>query len=141
MEQIYILLIIAASVGLWFLNEKVIVPKLVEPYSHEPYTRFEKCKPFLGTANGIGLTLGGGWGRYDAITDSSVYYLFLTIFVPLIPIACYRASEVEPGSKHRQYRIYGHEKWRFGEIVVIYISSLAWAAGSISILCLIISFF
>ena len=59
---------------------------MIEPIRQWPYTKFEKCDPPLGTINGIGITLCGGWGRYDPDTNSTVYYLFFSFVIPLIPM-------------------------------------------------------
>lgn len=127
---------LALSIGLWHFNDKVIVPRLVEPYLAEPYDAYEKCSPILGSVNGIGFTLCGGYGRYDGLTGSSVYYLFFSFFIPLIPLKCYRARELDGSGRQRQYRIFGHESWRFGEIVVVYVSAIAWLGGALSVLAI-----
>ena len=139
--MLYSFLFFVAFVGLWFLNSKVIIPRMIEPVRQWPYTKFEKCDPMIGTINGIGCTLCGGWGRYDSDTNSAVYYLFFSFFIPLIPLGCYRATQVGESGNSTQYQIYGHDKWRFWEIVAIYLSSISWIGGFISLIALIVSFF
>lgn len=125
-------------VGLWFLNSKVVIPRLVEPFVSKPYNAFEKCNPVLSSVNGVGFTLRGGFGRYDGATDSSVYYLFFSILIPLIPIKCYRATELDAG---RQYRIYGHESWRFWEIVAVYLSTISGVGIIVCVLLIVLQLF
>ena len=109
MNTVYCLLFLIAFVGLWFLNSKVIISRMIEPIRQWPYTKFEKCDPMLGTINGIGCTLCGGWGRYDPDTNSTVYYLFFSFIIPLIPLGCYRATQVSESGNSTQYQIYGHD--------------------------------
>ena len=140
MYTLYSALVLAASIGIWFINSKLISPKLIEPIRKYPYTKFEKCNPPLGSVNGIGFRLLRG-GRTEFSTNSQAWYLFFCVIIPLFPIGCYRATQVSSNSRGQSYRIYGHEKWRFWEIVSIYISSFAWVAGIISALCMFFSFF
>lgn len=140
MDILYCLLALAGFVGLWFFNDKVIVEKFIEPTRQYPYTKFEKCDPPLGTANGIGFTLYGT-GRYDYNTGSTAHYLFFCFFIPLLPLGCYRAQMVGSKGRSTQYRIFGHEKWRFWEVISIYLSTYSWIGGIISIIALICTFF
>jgi hypothetical protein len=141
MDTVYCFLSLVAFVGLWFLNSKIIIPRMIEPIRQWPYTKFEKCDPMLGTINGIGCSLYGGWGRYDPGTNSTAYYLFFSFIIPLIPLGCYRATQVGEDGNNTQYQIYGHDKWRFWEIFAVYISSISWVGGIISLLFLIVSIF
>ena len=141
METTYSLLALAIFVGLWFFNAKVIIPKKIEQIRQWPYTKFAKCSPPLGTINGIGFTLLGGWGRYDPDTNSTAYYLFFSFFVPLITLGCYRAIEVAENGNSTQYQIFGHDKWRFWEVLAVYLSSYSWVGGIISLIWLVVSFF
>lgn len=141
MNILYSLLSIAAFVGLWFFNSRILIPKMIEPIRKWPYTKFEKCDPPLGTLNGIGFILCDGWGRYESDTNSNVYYLFFFFFVPIVPVGCYRAREIGRSGNRTQYQIFGHEKWRFGEVVAIYLSYIPWIGGIISLIALIASFF
>ena len=114
---------------------------MIEPIRQWPYTKFEKCDPMLGTINGIGFSLCGGWGRYDQETNSTVYYLFFSFFIPLIPLGCYRATEVGQSGKSTHYQIYGRDKWRFWEVMAVYLSGISWIGGVVSLIALIASFF
>ena len=127
-------------VAVWFLNSRVLAVKLIEPYRKYPYTKFEKCDPPLGIVNGIGFNLICG-GRYEAQTASDAYYLFFSFFIPLIPLGCYRSQEVSSSGRGSSYRIYGHEKWRFWEVISIYISGISWFIGFICLISFIFSFF
>ena len=100
------------------INEKFLANKLIEPVRNFPYTKFEKCDPPLGTMNGIGFRLYCG-GRYDYDTNSQAWYLFFCFIIPLFPIGCYRATEVSSSGKGSSYRIYGHDKWRFWEVILM----------------------
>lgn len=140
MDTLYSILVLAASIAVWFFNSKVLCPKLIEPIRKYPYTKFEKCDPPLGSINGIGFRLFQG-GRAEFSTNSEAWYLFFCFLVPLFPIGCYRATQVSSNGRSQSYKIFGHEKWRFWEVICIYISSFAWAAGVISAICLIVSFF
>lgn len=139
MDTLYSALVLIASIGVWFLNSKLIC-KLIEPMREYPYTKFEKCNPPLGSVNGIGFSLYCG-GRTEFSTNSQAWYLYFCFLIPLFPIGCYRATLVSSSGRSESYRIYGHEKWRFWEVVYIYLSSYALIAGVISALCLIFSFF
>lgn len=139
MDTLYSALVLIASIGVWFLNSKLIC-KLIEPMREYPYTKFEKCNPPLGSVNGIGFNLYCG-GRTEFSTNSQAWYLYFCFLIPLFPIGCYRATLVSSSGRSESYRIYGHEKWRFWEVVYIYLSSYALVAGVISALCLIFSFF
>lgn len=141
METLYYIIALAIFIALWFLNTRIIISRLIEPIRQWPYTKLEKCNPPLGSVNGIGFTLCGGWGRYDAGTNSEAYYLFFSFFIPLIPLGCYRATNVGTNGKSTQYRIYGHDKWRFWEVVAVYLSSISWFGGIISLIALVCSFF
>ena len=141
MNTVYCLIFLVAFVGLWFFNSKIIIQRLIEPVRQWPYTKFEKCDPTLGTINGIGCTLCGGWGRYDPNTNSTVYYHFFSFIIPLIPLGCYRATKIGESGNSTEYQIYGHDKWRFWEVIAVYLSSISWVGGIFSLLCLIISFF
>lgn len=125
MEKLYWLLGLAFFIGLWFLFDRILGEKLVEQTRDSPYTKFEKLEPPLGLRNGIGFRLYSG-GRYDFNTNSYSWYLFFCFIIPLFPIACYRASEVSSSRKGCSYRIYGYEKWRFGEVFLIYMSIFVW---------------
>lgn len=140
METLYFFIGLAVCVGLWFFNEKFLANKLIEPVRNFPYTKFEKCNPPLGTMNGIGFRLYCG-GRYDYDTNSQAWYLFFCFIIPLFPIGCYRATEVSSSGKGSSYRIYGHDKWRFWEVILIYLSSYAWIGGVICLIGFIASFF
>lgn len=131
-----------SCIGLWFFNLKVIGDKLIEPHRKWPYTKFQKCSPPLGTGNGIGFTLLNGGGRYDVNTNSTAWYLFFCFFfIPILPLGCYRASEVGSRGKSMQYRIFGHEKWRFWEVLSIYLASYSWIGGIVFIIAIICEFF
>ncbi|MDO4735776.1 MAG: hypothetical protein Q4B21_02010 [Bacteroidia bacterium] len=140
MGTLYSAIGLITCIVVWFLNSKFISDKLIEPIRKYPYTKFEKCNPPLGTMNGIGFTLYCG-GRFDYNTNSQAWYLFFCFLIPLFPIGCYRATEVDSSGRGRSYKIYGHDKWRFWEVISIYISSFAWIGGVISIIALIASFF
>ena len=140
MDTLYCVLALVICVAVWFFNTKVICNKLVEPVRKYPFTKFEKCDPPLGSINGIGFRLFGS-GRVDYSTGSEAWYLFFCFLVPLFPVGCYRATEVSSSGRSTSYRIFGHEKWRFWEVVSIYISTYTWFAGFISVICLIVSFF
>lgn len=140
MDTLYAVISLLICIVIWFLNSKFIGNKLIEPVRKYPYTKFEKCDPPLGSINGIGFRLFCG-GRADLGTSSEAWYLFFCFIIPLFPIGCYRATEVSSSGRSQSYRIYGHEKWRFWEVIYIYISSLSWFAGFISLICLIASFF
>lgn len=141
MEVLYCLLALAGFVGLWFLTTRFFNEKLIEPIRKWPYTKFEKCDPPLGTINGIGFSLCGGSGRFDYDTNSTAHYLFFCFFIPLIPLGCYRAQEVANSGKGSSYRIFGHEKWIFWEVIQIYLTSIAWAGGVISLICAVCAIF
>ena len=87
----------------------------------------------LGTGNGIGLHFLGDY-RHDYISDGSTnvsYYFFVFFFLPIIPLGCYRIQEgsTYSPSHHRsttRYKIYGTEKWKFTEVVTIYLKT--WGA-------------
>lgn len=136
MNIVYCLSALAGFVGLWFFNLKVISEKLIEPTREYTYTKFKKCDPPLGTINGIGFNLYEG-GRLDYATMSTAHYLFFCFIIPLFPIGCYRAQMTESSGKSTQYRIYGHDKWRFWEVVSIYLATYSWIGGIISIIALI----
>lgn len=140
MSTLYSAICLVCCVGVWILNSKLISNKFVEPVRKTPYNDFEKCDPVLGSINGIGFRLFCG-GRADLGTNSEAWYLFFCFLIPLFPISCYRATEVSNSGRSQSYRIFGHESWRFWEIISIYISSLSWFVGFISLICLIISFF
>lgn len=142
MDIVYCLLAIAGFVGLWFFNSKVICNKLVEPVRKFPYTKFEKCDPPLGTVSvsGIGFTFFET-GRYDYATMSSAQYLFFCFLIPLIPVGCYRAQTMGSSGRSTEYRIFGHEKWRFWEVVSVYLGTYSWIGGIFSVFALIYCFF
>lgn len=128
-------------IGLWFFNMHIINDKLIEQIRKYPYTKYEKCNPLLGTGNGIGFVLLNSTGRYDYNSNSTAWYLFFSIIIPIIPIGCYRASEVGRKGNSTQYKIYGHEKWKFWEVVSIYLGTYTWIAGIIFIIAIICEFF
>lgn len=138
---IYYSLGILVCIGLWFLNAHIIDEKFIESRLKEPYKRFEKCDPILGTGNGIGLVLMNSHARYDDYTDTTVWYLYISLFIPILPIGCYRAKEIGSKGKTTRYKIYGHEKWRFFEILSIYLSAYSFIAGFILILAIICEIF
>lgn len=141
METLYLFLAFASFVGLWFFATRFFDDKLIELVRKWPYTKIEKCDPMLGTVNGIGLSLCGGSGRFDYSISSYAYYHFFCFFIPLIPLGCYRAQEVSNNGKGSSYRIFGHEKWRFWEVIQIYLTSIVWIGGVICLLGIIASFF
>ncbi len=109
---------------LYFLNKKILIKKFIEPTRNTPYTDFKKCNPPLWTINLIGFRLFQG-GRYDYDTNSYSFYLFFCCILPLFPVRCYRATEVSDSGEGTSYMIYGHEQWRFWEIILFYISVYA----------------
>lgn len=80
--------------------------------------------------NGIGVILIGPGFRKDPINDSEVKYAFLSFIIPLIPIGCYRVTEISSDNfgggyiqeYHTKYKIYGTEKWCIHEVFLSYIS-------------------
>ena len=144
MGIVYLLLALVVSVSLWFLDKNVISKKLIESTRKYPYTKFEVCNPPLGTFNGIGFTLMRG-GRHDFGTNSQAWYLFFVIlFIPIFPVGCCRATQVDSSGKGNSYRIYGYEKWSIWEVLSIYINSYIYIVGVALLLMLIffiISFF
>ena len=70
-----------------------------------------------------------------------VYYGTLYISVLPFPVGCYRAQTLGSKGRSTQYRIFGHEKWRFWEVVSIYLGVYSRIGGIISIIALICSFF
>lgn len=96
----------------------------------------------LGTTNGIGSTLLGGFRSYN---DSLVFYDFICLIIPLFPIGCYRAVPGETSKKGKttstSYRFYGSEKMKGLEILQIYMVSLGWLPFAFGILSMIISIF
>ena len=128
-------------IALGVLNNRVLAPKVIKPELGKAYTRFEKCDPPLGTFNGIGFSLYDSGGRLDFNTGSTAQYLFFCFFIPLFPCGCYRARIVGSSGKSTQYQIFGHERWSFWEFFTIYIRSIAWVGGVISVIALLVTIF
>ena len=89
--------------------------------------------PSISSINNIGLSFFGDY-RMDIANGSTVKYLFFCIFIPLIPVGCYRAlrgmsenlGRQGAGSVNRtQYTIYGTEKWNFVEVLIIYLTTIS----------------
>lgn len=96
----------------------------------------------LGTGNGIGLTLMGEF-RSDFMSGSVVKYQFFCIFyVPIIPVGCYRVKQKGFFQKNWKkstttWIVYGTEKWRLIEILIIYTLGLAGVGGVICFINLV----
>lgn len=143
------LVCIVGCIIVTIINFKFIFCNLIEDKRLSPFKDFRLCDPPLWIRNGIGFTLYRG-GRKDMIyskcgdyTKTSIsysYYLFFCILLPIFPIGCYRASEVNLPRRWGQgqsYRIYGREKWKFWEVVYIYINVLA----GVAVFCCILNIF
>lgn len=138
MDTIYFLLGTLGCIIMWFFNLKFI-DKFIEPIRKYPYTKFKNCNPPLGTGNGIGFVLYQG-GRKEFSTNSEAWYLFFCFIIPLFPVGCYRATQISSG-RRSSYKIYGHEKWKFWEVISIYLAAYSWIGGIICIIGFIASFF
>lgn len=80
-------------------------------------------KPQLMSFNGIGTRL---LGHFRTRGTTYVSYQFLTIvFMPIIPLACYRVEEVDSTNlvvySSTQYRFLGHARTRLTELALIYL--------------------
>ena len=141
MDILWCILALAGFIVLGVLNNRVLAPRVIKPEPGKAYTRFEKCDPPLGTFNGIGSSLYDSGGRLDFNTGSTAQYLFFCFFIPLFPCGCYRARIVGSSGKSTQYQIFGHERWSFWEFFTIYIRSIAWVGGVISVIALLVTIF
>lgn len=76
--------------------------------------------PSLFTLNGCGTCFRGFFRNQGTVY---VTYQFLCLmFIPIIPIGCYLVSD-EGDDK---YKVYGGTKWRFFEIIAIYLQWFGW---------------
>lgn len=96
----------------------------------------------LGTTNGIGSTLLGGFRSYD---NSLVFYDFICLIVPLFPVGCYRAVPGETTQSRKttstSYRFYGSEKMKGLEILQVYLVTWGWLPFVFGIFGMVISIF
>lgn len=101
----------------------------------------------LMQVNGTGLGFIGEY-RFDNGTHAT--YHFLTFFnFPIIPFGCYRVktgqfTRISRKRSTQGYTIYGTERWKFSEVLRIYVLStvaLAIFVGVISLISLICSLF
>ena len=92
----------------------------------------------LGTGNGCGFAMSGtlffNFREHDlskapfySYGETKVAYRFFTfLFIPIIPLGCYRIGSYSSMVRHNRkryseaYTIYGTEKWLFWEVVSIY---------------------
>lgn len=98
----------------------------------------------LGTGNGIGLTLLGEFRpSFNGIESTHVaYYFFVFLNIPIIPLGCYRVSEVSSTWKNHKrnvtrYNIYGKEKWKIHEVLLLYFQAIAGIALFVGVICLL----
>lgn len=145
-------LIISLGVILFLVVFMKIAYELRKKKSDKMQPRYngENTNIPMGTVNGIGLVLyGTDFRSHSALTSnhnfisSEVKYLFFTIlYVPIIPLGCYRVDLT--GYKRKNYKrtetsyyVYGTERWAFWEVISIFcipllVGSIIWA---ICILC------
>ena len=127
---------------LFFLVESIILFFLLMLYHHSQETHGKITPPtyngetdVVGTStfNGIGTRILG-WFRYHNGTYAG--YIFFCVLVPLIPLSCIRYSQGSIGPTRRSgasrvsvsnYTIYGTEKWKLSEIVMIYLGGICFA--------------
>lgn len=128
----------------WFTSIALIVLPILYIVIYRKYLskRLQKCSKkyppryngkntdlLLGSGNGIGFTLLGDDFRYH--NGSCVNYHFFTfLYIPIIPIGCYRVSEgARYSSSHKHetvnYCIYGTERWSFLEVIHCYLQRLS----------------
>lgn len=137
-ELIIWVLILIVCIILYVINHFYVFRKTCSVKLCDSDIRYKKCSPILGTGNGLGISLYGG-ARYDSKTGSEVYYQFVTILLPVLPIKCYLAKKT---AFHREnhkkattsYKIYGTVKWNIWEILFIYLFWYSFIGGVISII-------
>lgn len=85
-----------------------------------------------------------GLYRYDEMTKTGVSYLFLCIFVPLIPVSCVIKTENKhdifnstPEETIYRYSVLGNATWSFLELLHIYLSIIAY----VNVLFLIVTLY
>ena len=116
-----------------FLFINFVIKPILERITKKnpPLYNGEKPDTDFESWNGIGIILLGEF-RKDQQNDSIVKYSFFSLFVPLIPLQCYRVKEVYNESfgggyiqEHKsKYKIYGTEKWNFWEVCLTYLNIL-----------------
>ena len=117
-------------IAIYFSIALLIVPCINKVTKYTPIYNGEKPTSSFETWNGIGTILLGPGFRKDSLNDSEVKYAFLSILIPLIPIGCYRVTEISTDSfgggyiqeNTTKYKIYGSERWRIHEVILIYVS-------------------
>jgi hypothetical protein len=68
----------------------------------------------LSDTNGVGTFF---IGKFRELNGTYVTYYFFNIFLPVIPLGCYRVTKTDKG-----YGVTGSEKWNFFEVMYLYIS-------------------
>jgi hypothetical protein len=107
-----------------------ILSKYIECKSFRiPPANFEKPDS-LSTINYIGTSL---FGSFRVAGWSGVSYVFLTLFLPIIPIGCYRVrkgmtTSVSRKKQETAYTIFGSEESSGLEILYIYLRYYSIAA-------------
>jgi len=139
-----------AIAGCWFLSlgffgfflGHCLLSKYNDLRPYEPAIPNGDSPGSLGTMNGIGTSLYG-YFRPDGL--SYVTYEFLCFFIPLIPVGCYRVEQGMTTQGYKKtstsYRFYGSEKWRFTEVINIYLTAFGVIAMIIGGLCMIFTVF
>lgn len=91
------------------------------------YYQKKEYNLILGTFNGFGLTFLGCFGD-DGISYRT-YYFFTALFLPVIPLGCYRISEGAYFAKNHKYstqsyKVYCNDRWRIFEIIDLYLKGV-----------------
>lgn len=126
---------------MFVVNRYYIMSKLSFTTLREADVKYQKTDPILGTGNGLGISFYKS-ERCDFKTGATVYYQFITIFLPLIPIGCYLAKEIGYHKENHKkattsYAIYGVAKWNVWEILSIYLWWYPIFGGIVSIIGII----
>ena len=129
------LIFLIVSLAILCVTYFIIGTRYIKEYRETKFLNFQECNPVLFSIHFlVGVSLFGG-GRYEEETDSKSMYQFFYFIIPLIPLNCYRAKELELGS----YEIYGHEKWDLWEIFYIILLRLSAVSTFISIIYFVIA--
>lgn len=95
----------------------------VKPLDNKtPFVGSDNKNNKMGTYNNFGTLF---IGDFRQVASTHVSYFFVSFFLPIFPIGCYRVTKgATTGTSRRQttqYKIHGSEKWKFLEVLGIYL--------------------
>lgn len=135
MDTLLTIVFAMLSVALWTIStrfkkrlekEYSAFPTFLPPDGDEPSS--------LIRVNGCGTSMSGSFRSFqiDGVTTTVSYRFLYVLFLPLIPLKCYRVVK-EGGT----YRFLGSDTMNWKELLCVYMDSFKWVFSVLTVIMLI----